>query len=113
MVHVADIYSKSTVTGDSGQRIASWAKIEESNCNFVPNRTNIRIIPISTESDIDMIFFPHDATITYSTRIQNLRDRKTGEVIDAGPMEVVSIKKLIGYSGVVNHLQVRVETVTE
>lgn len=110
--HTIDIMTKSTVSTSSGQRLASWTKSGESKCSFVPNRTNIRVAPTVEEKDLDMIFFPHDANITYDTRLENLRDRQ-GNVIYAGPLQIVAIKKPVGYQGRVNHLQVRVESVIE
>lgn len=111
-IHKVDILTKQTSSTSSGQRLASWVKTGETDCSFAPNRTNIRVAPTTEEKDIDMIFFPHNADITYETRLENLRDRR-GNLIYDGQLQVVSIKKPVGYQGRVNHLQVRVESVIE
>jgi len=110
--HRADIYSKSVASSSSGQRLASWAKTGETVCIFSMGRTNIRIVPTTEETDIDTLYFPHDAGITYDTRIYNVRDLY-GNTVRAGPLEVISIQIATGWSGKPNHLQVRVENVTE
>ena len=110
--HRADVYAKSVAASSSGQKVASWAKTGETNCLYSMGRTNIRISPTTEETDIDTLYFPHDAGIEYETRIYNVRDLY-GNTIKAGPLEVVSIQIATGFYGKPNHLQVRVETVIE
>jgi len=110
--HRADLYDKSVASSSSGQRIASWAKSGESICLYSMGRTTIRVSPTTEETDMDTLYFPHDAGITYETRIYNIRDLY-GNTIKAGPLEVTSIQIATGFSGKPNHLQVRVETVIE
>jgi len=113
MAHRVDVYSKSVASSSSGQRVASWTLLDSNvKCVFAPGRTNVRVIPTTEQSDIDTMFFEHDANVDYGTRLYNLRDIKGG-VIKAGPLEVVSIQIPTGYQGRTNHLQVRVESVIE
>jgi hypothetical protein len=99
-----------------GQDNASWnLQTENQYCSYVPSAssTAIRTSPTIEQADYFTIFFPHNADISYTTRLKNLRVAVGGEVIDSRWIQIMQIDKHVGFSGRVQHIQVRVKTVIE
>lgn len=111
--HKADIYEKTYEVQPSGQRKPTWVLSQEGmQCQFNPDRTSIRVNPTSEETEKVIVYLPADAVFDYTSRIQDIRDRK-GTVILAGPFEVVKILSFPGYGGRLHHYYVQLETVIE
>jgi hypothetical protein len=114
--HKIDVYSRVSTRNDMGQENASWnLQTENQYCSYVPSAssTAIRTSPTIEEADYFTIFFPHDANISYTTRLKNLRVAVGGESIDSRWLQIMQIDKHVGFSGRIQHIQVRVKTVIE
>jgi hypothetical protein len=59
-------------------------------------------------------YVPYQDTnvISYSNRISNVKDRY-GNVIETGPLEIISIRKQMGFGGRLHHLIVGARRVVE
>jgi hypothetical protein len=113
LVHKADIYEKSTTRNAAGQAKATWAsETADVKCYFVPRFAETRVQPTYEQWERINIFFNADAGVDYNKRIYNIRDR-VGNVIEAGPLEVISVIKQSGFSGKVRHVMVTVQRVIE
>ena len=111
--HTADIWTKTQTTNAAGQAKASWALGTSAvKCHYIPRTADVRYTPTYEETETVTIFFPSDSGISYSTRLYNLTD-KFGNVIEAGPMEVVAVLKQPGFSGKIHHITVKAKRVVE
>lgn len=109
--HRADIYTKSVTTNAAGQKKPSWTASQTNvHCQFIPRFALTRVSPTFEEREVVNIFFSEE--VSYDDRIYNIKDRK-GNVIEAGPFEVVSVLKQPGFSGKVHHYVVQVRRVIE
>lgn len=111
--HKADIYDKSTVVTPTGQKKASWSLGDaDVKCDYIPRWGNVKVAPTSEQSDMVTLFFDSDAGIDYGKRIYNIKD-KFGNVIDAGPFEIVWVAKESGLQGSIHHFWCRATKVSE
>lgn len=116
-LHTVDIYEKITTENDTGQLFSTWTVVEQDKpCFYTPSgaATSIRVSPTAEEAEYYTILLPHDSDINYTSRLYNVKDRLTGEVIDAGPLQVWQINKHVStFSGRVQFLSIKSKTVIE
>ena len=109
LVNRADIYSKGTTMSAAGQKVATWAISSSAvPCAFLPKFTKEISVDNNTKYGYDQVihfFFGSDAAIDFSKRIYNVTDA-TGEVIEAGPVEITAVLSIPGYSGKLHHYEV-------
>lgn len=111
--HKADLYVKTYVVQDSGQKLPTWTIDQEGmSCHYTPDRTSVRVNPTAEETEKVILFLPAKAVVDYTYRIRDIRDRQ-GTVILPGPFEVVKILTFPGYGGKVHHYYLQLETVIE
>lgn len=101
--HKCDIYTRTSTTNAAGQHKHTWT-LSQSDvpCDFEDEISKIRTGPtVETIRDMKMIF-SRDTVINDSMRIKNIRDRM-GNLIDAGPMQIDGVQKLMGFQGKIHH----------
>ena len=111
--HSADIWTKSTTTNAAGQAKASWALGTSGvKCHYIPRTADVRFTPTYEETETVTIFFPADSGISYATRVYNITD-KYGNVIEAGPVEIISVLPQPGFEGKIHHIVTKAKRVVE
>ena len=113
-VHKIDVYERTTSTNSAGQRTITFAKSATVPAVFQAKRSERRIEPYVENIDEYEFYISHqDAQyINYNNRIQNVRDRY-GNVLEAGPLEIISIRKYMGFKGSLHHLLIVTRRVVE
>jgi len=109
LINRADIYSKATAVSAAGQKVATWAISSSAvSCAYIPKFTKEISVANDTKYGYDQVihfFFGPDAAIDFTKRIYNVTDA-TGEVIEAGPVEITAVLSIPGYSGKLHHYEV-------
>ncbi len=109
----ADIYSQTTTPNAAGQKKATWNLSSQAvRCEYEALTTVIRVAPTFEEMDVNYMFFGPEVELNYKQRIYNISDRN-GNIITAGPFEIIKITKLTGYTGKVRHQRVMMNLVIE
>lgn len=113
-VHKIDIYNKITSTNAAGQKTITFNKTATIPAIFQAQKSERRIEPYIDNIDQYEFYVSHqDARyVSYNNRIQNVVDRY-GNVIEAGPLEIISIKKYMGYKGRLHHYLITARRVVE
>lgn len=113
-VHKIDIYNKITSTNAAGQKTITFNKTATIPAIFQAQKSERRIEPYIDNIDQYEFYISHqDARyVSYNNRIQNVVDRY-GNVIEAGPLEIISIKKYMGYKGRLHHYLITARRVVE
>lgn len=113
-VHKIDVYQRTTSTNAAGQKTTTFSKSATVPAVFQAKRSERRIEPYIDNIDEYEFYISHqDAEyITYNNRIQNVRDRN-GNVLEAGPLEIISIRKYMGFKGSLHHLLIVTRRVVE
>lgn len=113
-VHKIDVYQKTTSTNAAGQKTISFSKAATIPAVFQAQRSERRIEPyIDNIDEYEFYISFQDAQyITYNNRIQNVVDR-FGNVLETGPLEIVSIRKYMGYKGRLHHFLISTRRVVE
>lgn len=109
-----DVYQRITGTNDAGQKTASFQKVATVSAFFQSKRTERRLEPYVDNIDEYEFYVSYkDASfMQYNNRLENVVDRY-GNVIEEGPLEIVSVQKYIGYKGRMHHLLVTTRRVVE
>lgn len=112
--HTVDIYQKFTEVNAAGQKTISFTKSATIPAIFQSGVSERRIEPYIENIDEYQFYISYQDVqyITYSNRIQNVRDRE-GNVIETGPLEIVSIRKQMGFGGRLHHLILGARRVVE
>ena len=112
--HKCDIYKRSDTIKPSGQILHDYntSRVLNQASHYIPNFSRHRTTPTWSDDDIINLFLPFNATIEYTDRVQNIRDRE-GNVIMAGPFEVLAIIPQINATGKLSHIHCLLETITE
>lgn len=112
--HKMDIYTKTITTSVAGQRTVTYTKSSTIRTFFQPIASERRVSPYVDNIDECQFYVSYkDASkITYDNRIQNIIDR-FGNVVYAGPFEIVNIVKQPGFNGKIRFLQVVGRVVVE
>ena len=112
--HKIDIYTRTTTTNAAGQQTMTYTLATTIKAFFQSMSSERRILPYVDNIDEMQFYVSYkDAQyIDYNNRIQNVVDRY-GNVIEAGPIEIVNIQKQTGYSGKVRHVFINGRRVAE
>jgi hypothetical protein len=113
-VHKIDVYEKITSNNAAGQKTITFNKAATIPAVFQSQRSERRIEPYIDNIDQYEFYISHqDAQyITYNNRIQNVTDR-AGVVLESGPLEIISIRKYMGYKGKLHHYLITTRRVVE
>ena len=99
-VHKIDVYQKTTSNNAAGQKTITFSKAATIPAIFQAQKSERRIEPYIDNIDQYEFYISYQDSqfITYNNRIQNVVDR-AGNVLETGPVEIISIKKYMGYKG--------------
>ena len=113
-VHTVDIYQKTTAVNAAGQKTITFAKSATIPASYQSGISERRIEPyIENIEEYRFYISYQDASfITYNNRILNVKDRD-GNVIETGPLEIISIRKQMGFGGRLHHLILGARRVVE
>ena len=112
--NTVEVHTKTITTSAAGQRMAAFTLSSTVNV-IVQSGSESRVTSgYLTEADSYTIIFSHEdkALVTYDNRLKNIKDRD-GNVIEAGPLEILSVEKKLGVSGKINLLLAQVTKVKE
>lgn len=109
-----DIYQISTTVSPAGQKISTYSKVATVPAFFQAKRTERRLEPYVDNIDEYEFYmsYKEEPYIAYNNRIQNVVDR-FGNLIEEGPLEIVSVRKYVGFRGQLHHLLVTTRRVVE
>jgi hypothetical protein len=109
-----DVYQRTTALNAAGQRTSTFEKATTIPAFFQAKRTERRLEPYVENIDEYEFYVSYndDEYITYNNRIENVVDRY-GNVIESGPLEIISVRKYIGYKGRLHHLLITTRRVVE
>lgn len=112
--HKIDIYQRTTSTNAAGQKTYTYAKSATIEALFQGQSSERRIAPYVDNIDEYQFYIPYKYAqyISYNNRIQGIKDRY-GNLIEAGPLEIVNIQKQMGFGGRLHHLYVSSRFVVE
>ena len=112
--NTVEVHTKAITTSAAGQRMAAFTLSSTVNV-IVQSGSGSRVTSgYLTEADSYTVIFSHEdkALVTYDNRLKNLKDRD-GNVIEAGPLEILNVEKKLGVSGKINHLLAQITKVKE
>ena len=109
-----DVHQLSSSTSAAGQTVKSYFYSETINGFMAPGSHERDVSPYVKDIDQYHIHVPKqfNGVVTYQSRLFNVRDNR-GTVIEAGPLEVLSIMKWTGPSGKIHHLHITARVVSE
>ena len=113
-VHTADVYQKITSVSPAGQKTITFTKIATVPVSYQSGISERRVEPYidNIEEYKFYISYQDAGCISYNNRISNVKDRY-GNVIEVGPLEIISIRKQMGFGGRLHHLVVGARRVVE
>lgn len=109
-----DVHILTEKTSAAGQVVKTYFYKETINAFMMPGSHERDVSPYVKDVDQYHIHVPKqfDGAVTYGSRLFNVRDNG-GTVIEAGPLEVLSIMKWTGPSGKLHHLHITAKVVVE
>jgi hypothetical protein len=109
-----DVHSLSEDTSSAGQVVKSYFYLETIKGFLAPGSHERDVSPYVKDIDQYHIHVPKhfNGVVTYKSRLLNIRDNR-GNVIEAGPLEIISIMKYTGLSGGIHHLHITARVVSE
>ena len=112
--NTVEVHTKTTTVSAAGQKKASFSLNSTIKVHAQSGSGDRRISGYIAEVDSYTIIFSHEdsSLVKYENRLKNLKDRD-GTVIEAGPLEMISIEKKLGMSGKLNHIITNVTKVKE
>jgi hypothetical protein len=112
--HKADFYTKTTTTNTAGQRTYEYTLAGTKKVFFQSMSSERRTVPYIDNVDEMQIYISYidKNLIGYENRIQNIVDR-FGNVIEAGPLEIVNIIYQLGFTGKIRQILVTARKVVE
>lgn len=112
--HKADFYTKTTTTNAAGQRTYTYTLAGTKKVLFQSMSSERRTIPYVDNVDEMQIYVSYvdKDLVGYENRVQNIVDR-FGNVIEAGPLEIVNIVYQLGFNGKIRQILVNVRKVVE
>lgn len=118
--HTVDIYEKVTTTNDAGQKIFSFQldrkiqAIVNSPEDQYSAGTRVRTAPYQDFFPVLQMIVPgmYANTVVLSSRVLNIKDRY-GNVLEAGPFEIITIQPKFGWNGKKHHLVASLRAVVE
>jgi hypothetical protein len=113
MSHKSDIYYRVDTENAAGQKKPIWTLLyADQKCSYQPSFGSVRVEPTTEDWKTIFLYFPKTTSISPAHRVYNIRDRK-GNVIQAGPYEIISVLIEPGFSGGTHHYKVLLKTVIE
>lgn len=112
--HKMDVYTRTTTTNNAGQITTTYTKAATIKSLFQSMSSERRVYPYVDNVDEIEFYISHrdQQYATYNNRIQNVVDR-FGNVIEAGPVEIVNIHKQIGLNGKIRQILLTCRKVVE
>lgn len=112
--HKMDVYTRTTTTNNAGQITTTYTKAATIKSLYQAMSSERRVYPYVDNVDEIEFYISHrdQQYATYNNRIQNVLDR-FGNVIEAGPVEIVNIHKQIGLNGKVRQILLTCRKVVE
>jgi hypothetical protein len=112
--HLIDVHLYSEAENAAGQIVPAFYFSDTIRGAAAPSGTSSKTAPYVNDSDEYDIHIPKqfESKVTYGARFHNIRDAH-GNVLESGPLEVLSILKHPSYSGKVHHLIVIARVVME
>ena len=109
-----DVHNLSENTSSAGQVVKSYFYSETINGFMTPGSHESDVSPYVKDIDQYHINIPKhfNGVVTYQSRLFNIRDNR-GNIIEAGPLEIISIMKYTGLSGGIHHLHITAKVVVE
>lgn len=106
--HKATFNTYTKTTNAAGQKVSGSTPSSTAvvPCTFLYLATDEKITPVVEKEDIIEIIIGDSHTPTYDQQIANIKDR-FGNIIEAGPLEIIGIKKYAGYQGKLHHYRLR------
>jgi hypothetical protein len=113
-VHTVDVYQKISSTNAAGQKTITFTKLATIPASYQSGVSERRIEPYIENIEEYKFYISYQDTnvISYNNRISNVKDRY-GNVIETGPLEIISIRKQMGFGGRLHHLIVSARRVVE
>ena len=118
-VQTGEVYVKTWTTSAAGQRVATFTLSETIPMHFQSPSTQTtggdrRLAPYVENIAVYEAIIPgmYENLIDYDNRIQNVKDRY-GNVVEAGPFEIVAIQPKFGWGGKKHHVVAIVRRVVE
>lgn len=119
-VHTVDVYKKIITTNDAGQRFSTYEfdtkvpVIPQSRKTQFSAGAVIRTVPYQEYIPPLEIIFPgmYADKLILTSRISNITDRY-GNVLEAGPYEVIALHPKFGFNGKKAHIVAELRTVVE
>lgn len=118
--HTAEIHAKTTVVSPAGQKTYTFSldktvpAIVNSPEDQYSAGAKIRTAPYQEFIPVLQMIVPGEyaANVITSSRIFNIKDRY-GNILEAGPFEIITIQAKYGWNGKKHHLLVSLRTVVE
>jgi len=112
--HEIDVYTKTTTANAAGQRTTAYTKAATIKALYQAMSSERRTYPYTDNIDeIEFYISYKDATYaSYNNRIRNVVDRY-GNVIEAGPVEIINIHRQVGLNGKVRQVLLTCRKVVE
>ena len=113
-VHTVDVYQKISDTNAAGQKTITFTKTATIPASYQSGVSERRIEPYieNIEEYKFYISYQDSNYISYNNRILNVKDRQ-GNVLESGPLEIISIRKQMGFGGRLHHIIVGARRVVE
>jgi hypothetical protein len=119
-VHTAEVYKKTITTNEAGQNYSSYTLLDK--VPVVPqSRTSqftagsiVRTVPYQEYIPPLEIIFPgmYGNIVVLTCRIGNIKDRY-GNIVEAGPFEIVSMQPKFGFNGKKSHIVAQLRSIVE
>lgn len=112
--HKVDVYTKTIVVNDAGQKTVSFAKAATIPAVFQSSSSERRVSPYIENIDDYQFYVSYKdaALISYDNRILNVKDRY-GNILETGPLEITNIEKKMGFGGRLHHIFITTRKVAE
>ncbi len=109
-----DVHLLTEEASAAGQIVKTYFYLQTISGMMMPGSHERDVSPYVKDVDQYHIHIPKqfNGVITYGSRLFNIRDNR-GNVIEAGPLEILSIMKWTGLSGGIHHLHITAKEVVE
>ena len=109
-----DVHQLTETTSAAGQVTKSYFYSETINGFMMPGSHERDVSPYIKDVERYHIHIPKhfNGVVKYGSRLFNIRDNRNN-VIEEGPLEILSIMKWTGLSGGIHHLHIIVKEVVE
>ena len=109
-----DVHQLTESQSAAGQVTKSYYYSETINGFMMPGSHERDVSPYVKDVDQYHIHVPKhfDGVVKYESRLFNVRNNR-GAVIEAGPLEIISIIKWTGWAGAIHNLHVTAKVVVE